>query len=209
MSLTGIVCTIGPATCTQDALLTLHEAGMSLARLNGSHADLEWHANAIKLIRDTLPDIPILLDIPGRKIRTTALDHEPRFDTGDVIILTTETGHDGAQKVPVNYASLHEDLSAGNTILADDGTLRFTVTNIDGNDIHCRAEGPGQLKSRKGINVPFVQLRTELVTDRDRQMMGFACQHGVDFVGISFVESATHVEAIRGLCQGSSPRIVS
>jgi pyruvate kinase len=209
ISRTKIVATIGPATANPDSLRALSQAGMSMARLNGSHADLGWHAATIAMIREVLPGTPVLLDIPGRKIRTVQLAHEPRFGKGDIVVLTTDTSHDGRHKVPVNYARLHEDLKAGAVVLADDGTLRFTVGKIDGQDIHCVAETPGTLRSRKGINVPYVTLRTELVTDRDRNMMAFAREHGVDYVGVSFVESAEHVDAIRALAGGDWPRIVS
>lgn len=209
MKRTKIICTIGPRTETPEAIRTLVDAGMDVARLNGSHSDLAWHAVTIARIREIAPQVPILLDIPGRKIRTTGLAHEPSFKVGDIVILTTDTSHDGSEKVPVNYARLHEDLSAGHTVLADDGTLRFTVDRIEGRDIHCRAEIAGQLKSRKGINVPLVKLQTALITDRDRQMMKFARDNGVDFVGVSFVESAAHVEAIRELAGGDWPRIVA
>ncbi len=209
MSRTTIVCTIGPVTCNQQSLQTLRRAGMSVARLNGSHADLDWHRAAIALIKETLPDVPILLDIPGRKIRTTQLSHEPEFDVGETIVLTTEQGHDGSAKVPVSYGNLHNDLSVGDIVIADDGTLRFTVVDIVGQDIHCRADVRGQLKSRKGINVPYVKLQMEEVTDRDRQMIRFAKEQTVDFIGISFVESADHVRAIREVIGGYSPRIVS
>lgn len=209
MSRVRIVATIGPATNNADALRALAKAGMSVARLNGSHSDLDWHRATIALLRKTLPDLPILLDIPGRKIRTVGLKHEPSFAAGDTITLTTEPDHDGSKKVPVNYDRLHEDLKAGNTILADDGTLRFKVIEVRGRDILCRAETPGTLRSRKGINVPFVKLNTALVTDRDHKMVGFARETGVDFIGISFVESAAHVEAIRELSGKDGPRIVS
>lgn len=209
MSRIKIVATIGPVTNDAESLRALADAGMNVARLNGSHATLDWHAKAIALLREVLPHVPILLDIPGRKIRTGQLAHEPTFRKGDIVVLTTEEGHDGSRKVPVNYARLHEDLTPGAVVLADDGTLRFTVAEVHGHDIHCRAEMAGQLRSRKGINVPYVKLRTELVTDRDRHMVDFAKQHGVDFIGVSFVESAVHVEAIRKLVDGTTPRIVS
>ena len=209
MSSTKIVATIGPATCKPKSLLALREAGMSIARLNGSHNSLDWHLSTIKVIQELLPDVPILLDIPGRKIRTTQLAYEPCFEAGDEIILTTNLEHDGHHKVPVNYPDLHEDLSPNDVILADDGTLRFTVSVLNGQDIHCRAEVTGQLKSRKGINVPQIELRTKEVTDRDHMMVKFATDAGVDFIGISFVESAKHVETIRGLTSGSWPRIVA
>lgn len=153
--------------------------------------------------------MPILLDIPGRKIRTTQLVVEPCFKTGETVVLTTDVFYAKGDKAPVNYPDLHEDLSPGDMVLADDGTLAFTVTEIAGRDIVLRAECDGQLKSRKGINVPFVRLRTPLITERDHHMVAFAVQHGVDFIGISFVESARHVEAIRELTGGNWPRIVA
>ena len=94
----------------------------------------------------------------------------------DLVILTTDAGHDGSKRVPVNDENLHEDLTIGNTIMADVGTLRFTVIEIEGKDIYCRAETSGQLKSRKGINVPFVKLDTPLVTPCDEKMIAFACE---------------------------------
>ena len=209
MSVRKIICTIGPVSANPDAIRELKGAGMGVARLNGSHASLEWHAETIAMLRNVLPDLPILLDIPGRKIRTTLLTVEPSFAAGDQLILTTDISHDGSEKVPVNYADLHLDLESGQTILADDGTLRFTVLEISGQDIICRAEVDGQLKSRKGINVPHVALRTEVITERDRSMIAFAKEHEVDYIGISFVESAAHVVAIRDVIDASSPRIVS
>ncbi len=204
-----IVATIGPATCNPQSLRALASAGMSVARLNGSHGDLEWHREAIGLIRRVLPQVPILLDIPGRKIRTTLLAHEPSFAEGDTITLTTDLSNDSRQKVPVNYPDLHLDVRPGNTIMADDGTLSFEVIRIEGRDIVCLAKTAGTLRSRKGINVPFVQLNTALVTERDHVMTAFARDLGVDFIGISFVESAAHVQAIRQLVGGRTPQILA
>jgi pyruvate kinase len=209
MSKTQIVATIGPASNSPEVLRRLWQAGMSVARLNGAHNELRWHAETIDTIRRTLPDVPVLLDIPGRKIRTVQLSVEPRFKAGETIVLTTDPFYAGDDKAPINYSALHEDLSPGDIVLADDGTLRFTVTAVRGRDIVLRAECDGQLKSRKGINVPFVRLRTPLITERDRDMVAFARQHGVDFLGISFVESARHVDAMRALTGGKWPRIVA
>jgi pyruvate kinase len=206
---TRIVCTIGPNSIDELTLKSLHREGMSVARLNGSHASLDWHKSAIRIIHNTLPNVPILLDIPGRKIRTMQLRHEPSFIVGDIITLTTDITHDGLIKVPVSYENLHKDLSVGNKIMADDGTLCFTVVKIKDNDIICRAETTGQLKSRKGINVPFVKLNLPLVTSRDKQMIAFACENKVDFIGLSFVESAAHILAFRNLIIGGAPRIVA
>ncbi|MFM0030752.1 pyruvate kinase [Paraburkholderia madseniana] len=209
MAKTTIVATIGPASDNPSTLLALHRAGMTVARLNGSHSSLDWHKATIALIRETLPELPILLDIPGRKIRTIQLRVEPSFNVGDRVILTTDLSHDGSEKVPVNYAEFHSKLQVGVRIYADDGTLSFLVEKVSGRDVQVVAETAGTLKSRKGINVPEIDLGQELVTQRDREMITFAKRTGVDFVGISFVESSRHVEAIRSLIDAATPQIVA
>lgn len=209
MRRTKIVCTIGPKTLNAHSLHELRKNGLSVVRLNGSHATLEWHQRAIILIRDTIPDVPILLDIPGRKIRTAHLIKEPEFISGDTIILTTELNYIGADKVLVNYENLHLDVNVGNTIMADDGTLSFTVLKIDGRDIFCRAECSGILGSRKGINVPYINLNTPQVTNRDKDMVEFACSLNIDYIGLSFVESARHIIAFKELIGDRGLRIVA
>lgn len=209
MSRIKIVATIGPVSANRETLSSLRDAGIDVARLNGSHSDLAWHADAIGLIRRTLPGVPILLDIPGRKVRTGRLVADAVFNAGDVVVLTTDMGHGGADKVAVNHETLHTQLTPGMTLLADDGTLRFTVMEVVGRDISCRADVDGVLKSRKGINVPGLIYGRDLVTERDRDMVAFAREHGVDFIGISFVESSAHVEAVRSLAGVGGPRIVS
>jgi len=209
VSRTKIVATIGPVTADRDTLLALAEAGMDVARLNGSHADLAWHADAISLIRETLPTMPILLDIPGRKVRTGRLARDAAFAAGDIVVLTTDPAQTDASKVTVTHEALHHHVAPDMALLAEDGTLRFTVVDVRGRDIVCRADVDGVLRSAKGINIPGAIYGDELVTSRDRDMVSFARAQGVDFVGISFVESAAHVEAIRALCGDDGPRIVS
>ena len=209
MRRTKIVCTIGPASLSPQILGSLAKSGMNIVRLNGSHADLEWHKKAIDLIHEILPNMPILLDVPGRKIRTTRLRNEPKFKTGQTLILTTDLSHDGNEKVPVNYPDLHLDLTVGDKVMADDGALRFTVAQIIGSDIYVIAENDGQLRSTKGINIPFVKLNTPQVTERDKSMVDFACENNVDFIGISFVESAKHLSAFREIIGHRSLRLVA
>ncbi len=209
MSRRKIVATLGPPTANADSIKALHAAGMDVIRLNGSHATLDWHAKVIQLVREIIPNMPILLDVPGRKIRTIQLLHEPSFSIGSTVILTTDLTYDGFQKVPVNYASMHNHVQAGYTIYADDGQIRFTVIKVDGQDIVCRAECDGILRSAKGINVPMITFGNELLTDRDRQMLAFGSDIGVDFVGISFVENANHVRAVRETIGNRLPLIAA
>lgn len=209
MSTVKIVATIGPASRDPATLRALFEAGASVFRLNGSHVDLAWHGAAIRAIRETVTDVPILLDVPGRKIRTGQLAAEPSFQRGDTLVLTTDQGHDGSEKVPIEAVALQGQVPVGATVLADDGTLTFTVVEASGNDLVCRAETAGTLRSRKGINIPNIPLGSGTVPERDRAMIQFATDNGVDFVGVSFVESAAHVEAVRALAGGGGPRIIA
>ena len=100
---------------------------MTIARLNGSHNTLEWHSNTIELIKKTIPDCPILFDIPGKKIRTIKLTFEPKFNVGDIIILTTENGHDGSKMISITNNILHKFIKKDQIVYADDGTLKFKV----------------------------------------------------------------------------------
>jgi pyruvate kinase len=97
----------------------------------------------------------------------------------------------------------------GATILADDGTLRFTVLAVEGPDVTCRAEIAGTLRSRKGLNMPSRLLPWHPLSPKDEAMIAFARAHQIDFVGLSFVESAEHIQAIRQLAGDESPRIIA
>ena len=209
MPQTKIVATIGPSTANADTLRALEAAGMNVARLNGSHGDLNWHETAIRLIRENLPEVPILLDLPGRKIRTGSLAVEVSFDLGDIVVFTADGGGDGDTRVPVSYRNLHENVEIGTTILAAEGTLRFTVVELRGSDILCRAELAGTLGSHKGVNIPGLPLETPLITNRDIELYKLACHHAVEFVAVSFTESASHVDNVRRLSEIETPRIVA
>ena len=207
MSRTKIVATIGPATCSPEHLRALAAAGMTVARLNASHADPAWHAAAIAMVRATLPGVPILLDVPGRKIRTAQLASDIRFSRGDELVLTSDSGPLNDRRIPLNRADAHANVRPNMRILADDGTITLTVLSVTGHDIRCRAEVDGTLGSRKGINVPGMRLSDELFTPRDREWLGFAAQHAVDFIGLSFVETGSHVRQARDLL-GTRPPLV-
>tara|TARA_B100000686_G_scaffold149590_1_gene156879 strand:- start:45547 stop:46977 length:1431 start_codon:yes stop_codon:yes gene_type:complete len=206
---TKVVATIGPKTANSKKLKMMHKAGMSVARLNGSHNSLDWHSNTIRLIKSILPNLPILIDIPGKKIRTTILQYEPSFSISDEIILTTNKKYNGKDKVPITNNLLHKYISKNDVVLADDGTLKFKVIKVVGKDIYLKALTKGVLKSSKGINVPHITMGGALITKRDIKMIEFAKSKDVDFVGISFVESRKHIKKIRNLINSHSPYIVA
>jgi len=205
MKKTKIICTIGPKNANPEALKLYAENGMGVARLNGSHNTLEWHSTTISMVQDVLPKTPILLDVPGKKIRTLILKHEPSFHTNDLITLTTDQTYQGEKKAPISHESLHQYLTVGDTIYADDGQLAFKVESLKDKDITLQALCSGTLKSRKGINIPNANLGSEYITHKDKEMLKFACECNVDFVGISFVESEAHINSIRHYLDENTP----
>ena len=208
MSQIKIVATIGPSTNHPDLIRQLVEAGLDVARLNGAHADLHWHSQAIDLLRRVAPEVPILLDLPGSKVRARELEHELSFDAGDRVIFTTSQERCDAKKVPVSGASLHQNLAVGDVLSADDGAITFTVLKIVGEDVICQAQCAGTLSSGKGITLP-PSVRTDQLTDRDREIIDFAKDKGVDFVGVSFVSCAEHVERVGVFTGKRGPRIIA
>ncbi len=209
MKYTKIVATIGPKTSSSFRIKKLYESGMDIARLNGSHNSLDWHKETIKTIRSLYPMLPVLLDIPGKKIRTENLSYEPKFDVNDLIILTCDERYTGKEKVPLTSKNLYKFLSKGQQILADDGTLTFEVTKIIKKDIYCKCKTKGKLRSKKGINVPNLKIKQNLITPKDIKFIEFAKSLEVDFIGISFVESKKHVEAIKKIISSENPKIIS
>lgn len=208
MSRTKVVATIGPRTNTAELIGQLVEAGMDVARLNGAHADLQWHSATIDVLRRVAPDIPIILDLPGRKVRTADLPSEPSFDAGDLVIFTTSTNPSDAKRIPVSGLALHENLAVGDVLRADDGAISFVVVDIENEDVVCRAESAGTLRSRKGISLP-PSGRTDLLTVRDREMIEFAKHKGVDFIGLSFVVSNEHIQRARAITGAGGPRVIA
>jgi pyruvate kinase len=212
MSNVKIVATIGPSCDDKVSIQKLINSGMSIARLNGSHNTLEWHHRVINLIRSIDNTIPILMDIPGRKIRTIKGNYNINFDKNEVIVFSTNKDDSidiNNYIVPINYDSLHNDVKIGDTLLCDDGTLKFTVIKIDGCHIHTIAHNSGALSSAKGVNVPYVKVSTPVVTDRDIQILDFCKANELDFVGISFVENLDHINEIKKILTDSNVKIIS
>ena len=206
---TKIIATIGPKVADKEQLLKLYKAGMVIARLNGSHNSLNWHEKTIKLINNCLPDVPILFDIPGKKIRTCNLIKEPEFKKNDIIILTTESNFKGNNKVAINNSKLHWLLKPKDKIFADDGTLAFTVKKIIGRDIYCKALNDGKLKSSKGINVPHIKFDIYKLSQKEMLYIDFAVKNKVNFIGVSFVEDKKYINKIRNFIKGNNPKIIA
>ena len=199
---TRIVCTIGPASESPEVMDQLLLAGMNIARLNFSHGDFEGHRRAIENLRGasrrTGRRLAIMADLPGLKMRIGAMAAEPvLLRQGDPFTLTTDSIAGDATRASVDFRQLPASVRKGNTLYLNDGIIRLEVEEVRGNDVACRVMAGGELRSRKGLNVPGVDLGIDAFTARDRECLKFALENGVDAVSQSFVASAEDLHKVR------------
>ncbi|MCM3702965.1 pyruvate kinase [Paenibacillus macerans] len=206
MRKTKIVCTIGPSSESLENIKKLIMAGMNVARLNFSHGDFEEHGGRIKTIRQASAElgksIAILLDTKGPEIRTGKLKEEPiELVQDEFITLTTEEILGDKNRISITYKELPGDVEAGSTILIDDGLIGLTVVDIQGTEIKCRIVNGGTIKSKKGVNVPGVDISLPGITEKDANDIKFGIEQGIDFIAASFVRKASDVLEIRQLLE--------
>jgi len=213
---TKIVCTIGPASRARDVMEKLLLAGMNIARLNFSHGDFSGHREVIEDLRaaamTTGRRLAIMADLPGPKIRIGQFDTEPiDLNPGDHFSLTTEDIVGNAKRVSVTFTRLPQVVKSGDTLYLNDGLIQVEVDQVQGNDVHCRVVVGGELRSRKGLNLPGIDLGISAFTEHDHHCMKFALESGVDAVSQSFVENAADIQAVRDAAEalGYRPFIIA
>jgi len=199
---TKLVCTIGPASASSEALERLIETGMGVARLNLSHGDFDSHRSTIERIRRASERtgrwVAIMADLPGPKIRIGCLAREPiELKPGASFRLTTEEVRGDAQRATVSFPALARAVSPGDTLFLNDGLIQLRVEAVEAVDVRCTVVVGGELRSHKGLNLPGIELGVSAFTERDRECLEFALDHGVDAVSQSFVSSAADVAAVR------------
>ena len=213
---TKIVCTIGPASDSQEVIEALIAAGMNIARLNFSHGDFEGHGRVIAKIREaeraTGRRVAIMADLPGPKMRIGTFAQEPiELKKGDLFTLTTRSVEGSDQAVSVSFLKLPQSVHPGDRLFLNDGIVQLEVREVSGPDVHCRVEAGGTLSSHKGLNLPGIDLGISAFTDHDRQCLAFALENGVDAVSQSFVETAADLWAVRQAAadMGHDPFVVA
>ena len=213
---TKIVCTIGPASESPAMMEEMIMAGMGVARLNFSHGTLENHGKVIGNLRLAArrsgQRLAIMADLPGPKMRIGQLAKEPiTLKQGDSFTLTSEEIAGDFHRVSVTFSRLPQVVKAGNTLFLNDGLIQLEVVKVEGNNVICRVVVGGELRSRKGLNLPGIDLGISAFTDRDFQCMKVALEQGVDIISQSFVQSGADVSAVRRSASslGYSPFIIS
>ena len=218
MKKTKIVCTIGPASESEEVLKGLIGAGMNVCRLNFSHGDHEEHLQRINLIkkvrREAGTHTAIMLDLKGPEIRTGKFkDGVVDLKSGDKFTLTTRDILGDENMVSISYDGLPNDIKVGSRILIDDGLVEFVVEDIvDGTDIVTSVVNYGELKDRKGVNIPNTKINLPALTDKDISDIIFGIENGIDFIAASFVRKADDVLAIRKILEengGENIHIIS
>lgn len=199
---TKIVATIGPASDPPEVLARMLAAGMDVARLNFSHGTLEEHGRRIEALREAARaagrELAILADLPGPKMRLGELAAEPvEVATGSAFVLTRRPIVGDASGASTTFPRLPEVVRPGDRLFLDDGLVELAVEEVTGDDVRCRVVIGGELRSRKGLNLPGIDLGLSAFTARDRECLAFALAAGVDLVSQSFVESAADLEAVR------------
>ncbi len=213
---TKIVCTIGPASDSPEVLEKMIQAGMNIVRLNFSHGDFDSHGSVIEKVRAASRTVgrrvAIMGDLPGPKMRIGKLQEEPiELQPGDPFCLTTEDIFGDRNKVSVSFARLPQAVKPGDTLFINDGIINLKVESVKGKEVHCSVTVGGELRSRKGLNLPGIDLGISAFTDHDHACLQFAMEQGIDAVSQSFVETATDVEAVRqaSAAMGYHPFIIA
>ena len=203
LRMTKIVCTIGPKTEPLEMLEKLANAGMNVARLNFSHGNYEEHGMRIKRIKElnkkrTQP-IAILLDTQGPEIRTGILKDDIKLSTGDKFTFTIADKFEGKMGTTITYKQIVKDIKKGDVILVDDGMLEFEVEKVSAKDVACKVLNSGTLSSRKGVNIPGININLPALSEKDIEDIKFGVKNDVDYIAVSFVRKPEDITNLRKL----------
>lgn len=214
MRKTKIVCTIGPASESEEMLEKLMNAGMNVARLNFSHGSHEEHKARIDTIRKVAKrlnkTIGLLLDTKGPEIRTHNMkDGLIVLEKGKEVIVSMNEVEGTPEKFSVTYENLINDVNIGSYILLDDGLVELQVKEInkDKGEVKCDILNTGELKNKKGVNLPGVKVNLPGITDKDADDIRFGIKENVDFIAASFVRRPSDVLDIHQILEEEKAEI--
>ncbi len=216
MRKTKIICTIGPASESEEKLKELMLAGMNVARFNFSHGthkeQLVKYNRVLKVRKEIGLPVATLLDTKGPEIRLKDFEGgKVELKAGQIFTLTTDEMLGTAEKASITYKGLKYDINVGTTILIDDGLIEMLVEEITGNDIVCKVINGGFVSNHKGVNVPGAILSMPYISEVDREDIIFGAEHGYDFLAASFVRTKNDVLEVRKIIEehGGRTKIIA
>lgn len=214
---TKIIATLGPATESKEMLGRLISSGVDILRLNMAHASHQWVEDAMWFIREVSNEVGrhvgVMMDVKGPEIRTGLVEEAIPLKEGDEIEFFIE-GCQGSGDVPavsVNYAGLPGEVSEGDVVLVDSGLIQMKVLSKSEERIRFQVLTPGELGSRRHINLPGIQVDLPALTEKDKNDLRAGVKAGIDFVALSFVRQADDVKTLKAFLEelGSKARIIA
>ena len=196
-----IVCTMGPATSSEEGIAALLDAGMNVARMNFSHGDYADHKSTYDRLRAAAKAadkaLAILADLQGPKIRLGRFSDGPHeWSTGDQVTITVDDIVGTRERVSTTYTGLAQDARPGDRLLIDDGKVGLVVTQVHRNDVVCSVSEGGPVSNNKGISLPGMNVSVPAMSQKDIDDLKFALSIGVDLIALSFVRSPADVELV-------------
>lgn len=217
MKRTKIVATLGPSTAKKETLKQMFLEGLNVCRLNFSHGGYEAHLEALKNIRELNEElalnVAVLADLQGPKIRTHEMENNGVLLENDSLVkISTKEIIGTASHFSINYEQLPQDVNPGERILLDDGKLMLEVVETNKKtEFIARVLHGGVLSSKKGVNFPNTAISMPSLTEKDRKDLDFALEHGVDWIGLSFVRNPQDVKELKNIIahRGAKAKVVA
>ncbi len=200
---TKIICTLGPATETEEMIAELIDSGMDVVRLNFSHGDHETHARSFRRVRKVAGEkgchVAILVDLQGPKIRVGKLEsgESVRLESGENVIIDVEADVGNARRLSTTYPHLADDVNCGDRILIDDGLIELRIVRTTETEVVCEIVYGGPVREHVGMNLPGARISAPSPTAKDVEDIEFAVEQGADYIALSFVRSAEDIRKVR------------
>lgn len=199
---TKIICTIGPAVSSYDQIVGLINAGMNVARLNFSHGTYEQHEETIQTLKkartQTNSPLAIMLDTKGPEIRLGNIkDNSIELIPGQLWTLMKEEVDGDTTKITIRPGVVLDSLEVGSRVLFDDGYISSEVVEKNKDSVIVKIENGGEIKTGKGVNLPYAKTNLPSLTEKDISDLAFGCKHDVDYIAASFIRSANDILAIK------------
>ena len=202
MKKTKIVCSIGPSSSDVEVMKEMVEAGMNVARINFSHATMEERVKVVDSVRKvrklTGKSVALLWDTKGPEFRSGVLENDSiELIPGNTIRIVKEDVLGNQERFTVNHPEALSDLEVGDTVLLENAKMKVEVTSVEEDGVTCKIINGGTLGNRKSMSVPGKALNIPYISDVDRQDIIYACEHGGEFLAISFVSTKQNVLEVK------------